>query len=309
MIQDFIGLFYLLWPGLFLLSFFVFLAGFLFAISLGSAFAIGILLVYYAYIHLKKRGFFDWLSSKQKLFGEKLLSHIRSTFLLKGDLNGIPNGPVLYIAHPHGLFSMAPFLHWASQVTEWPFHRKVHIAIHSIFFSIPIVREICESFGAIEATDSEIRRILEKGESVALLTGGVHELTQTEPGKLKLVLKKRRGFARVAFDLKIPIIPVLTFGENELFPPLQGGWTSIIQQSLYKFLRVSIPLPTFASIKNWFSLLKGPLLPPVETWIGSPILPSKEKNVETLRETVLQGFTNLYTIGKPTSFHGSLEFL
>jgi 1-acyl-sn-glycerol-3-phosphate acyltransferase len=303
--QDIVGALYLLWPVTILGAIVFFLAGILFAISVGSILVIGLLLMYYAYIYAKKRGFFEWLQAKHKIVGEALAGHVRETFLLKGNLV-LPEGPVLYVAHPHGLFSMAPFLHWAAQVTAWSSRRPVRIAIHSIFFRIPIVREVCEHFRAIEATDEEIRKVIESGESVALLTGGVRELSMTEPGKMILVLKKRRGFARLAKELGVPIVPVLTFGENELFPPISGFWTNWIQTYLHKILGISIPLPTWQSVKHWFLLLKGPLPAKVETWIGEPVETTKIQT-ETIRAHVVKAFEKLYAEGRPSGYPLTME--
>lgn len=309
MIQDIMGVLYLFWPITITASIVFFLAGFLFAISLGGLVAIGLLIGYYTWVYLKKKGLFSWLEKKHKIVGEKLRSHIRETFVLKGHLEELPSGPVLYVAHPHGLFSMAPFLHWAAEMTSWPGARKVHIAIHSIFFQIPVVRELCEYFGAIEATDEEISEKLKAGDSVALLTGGVREISATEPGRMKIFLKKRKGFARVAREFGVPIVPVLTFGENELFPPVEGFWTDKFQGFLRSWLGLAIPLPTFQSFKNWFGLLQGPLQPPVETWIGAPIATKLAKNLQEVREAVFKGFEALYQEGRPTHYPEGLEIL
>lgn len=306
MIQDVIGSVYLLWPLMVIVLIVIFLAGFLLAVSLGGLFAIGFLTTYYLYVYLKKRGFFlslyEWLQQKNKLVGKSLTTHIQETFVIKGHLNEVPNGPVLYVAHPHGLFSMAPFIHWAAGVTEWPAARKVHIAIHSVFFKIPFVREFCEHFEAIEATDEEIRRVLTSGESVALLTGGIREISATKPGQMKIHLKKRKGFARVAKEIGVPIVPVLTFGENELFPPVSGFWNDWVQTYLKSWLGIAIPFPTWASFKNWFQLLQGPLSSKVVTWIGKPVATNEKTSIETIRKHIFVAFEDLYKEGRPQHY-------
>jgi 1-acyl-sn-glycerol-3-phosphate acyltransferase len=313
MIQDVIGTVYLFWPLSVIAFFLVFLAGFLFAVSLGGLFALSLLGLYYVHIYLKKRGVFDtmtrWIQTNTTILGGKLKENVRQTFVLKGALEKIPEGPVLYVAHPHGLFSMAPFLHWASEVTSWPAGRKVHIAIHSIFFRIPLVRELCEYFGAIEATDEEIREVLKKGESVALLAGGVREIEETSPGRMRIYLRKRKGFARIAKELQVPIVPVLTFGENELFPPIQGFWTDWVQTYMRSWLGIAMPLPTLESFRNWFKLLRGPLPVQVETWIGEPVFTKNKKTVETIRNHIFSGFVTVYREGKPVGYPREIEIL
>jgi 1-acyl-sn-glycerol-3-phosphate acyltransferase len=305
MIQDIVGALYLFWPVTILGATLFFIAGFLFAISIGGLLVIGLLIFYYLYIYLKKHGTFDslnrWLLTKKIVVGHHLHQNIQETFVLKGDIHGIPEGPLLYIAHPHGLFSMAPFFHWVANLTQWPAEKKVRIAIHSIFFRIPIVRELCESVGAIEATEDEIRAVLEGGESVAILTGGVREISMTEPGRVVLNLKKRRGFAKIAKELGVPIVPVLTFGENELFPPIQGFWTDVVQGYLRAWLGIAIPIPTFASIRNWYGLVRGPLPAKVETWIGTPIQ-TKKSSIHLIRTQVIAGFEEIYREGRPEGF-------
>lgn len=309
--KDVLGTLYLLWPAIiFAIILFTILS-----ILLGGVFIVFLLIGYYTYGWLKKKGVFDmllsWIRINERLIGNELQDHLQKTFLLRGNVNEMNlKTPTLYIAHPHGLFSMAPFLHWAIQVTDWPKGgNKIHIAVHSIFFKIPLVKELMESYGAIEATEEEIRRVLESGESVALLTGGVEELNQTESGKMNIVLKKRKGFLRIARDLNIPIVPVLTFGENELFPPIQGYWIKKSQEYLKKWFGIAMPIPTWQSIENWFSLLKGPLEQKVVTWIGKPVLVEKKETLTSLQNRIMNGILQLYEEGRPEHYSKMLNIV
>jgi len=298
MINDTLNAMYLLWPLTVAVIILSILVGILVAFFVGSVVIAAAIGVWYLWTWLKDEGYLAvvWgVAEKQKTQFQKNLA---ATFQVRGEA---PKGPVLYIAHPHGLFSMAPFLHWAAGATAWPADRPVRIALHSIFFKIPIVRELMESYGTIQATESTIRAALERGESVALLTGGIQELQLTAVNRMRLVLKKRKGFLRIARDLQVPIIPVLTFGENELFPPLRGPWMDFGQRGLKNWFGISIPVPTTESIVNWFTLLSAPLTPPVVTWVGPPILdPTHEKVVEAM--------SALYAKGRPEGW-ADLEIL
>jgi 1-acyl-sn-glycerol-3-phosphate acyltransferase len=307
--KDVLGTLYLLWPaiviGIVILT--------VLSILLGGVFIVFLLMGYYAFQWLKKKGVFEvlfsWLRMNEKIIGDELQNHLQKTFLLRGNLSKETlEIPTLYIAHPHGLFSMAPFLHWAAGVTEWPkTSTKIHIAVHSIFFKIPFVKELMESYGAIEATEEAIRRVLQQGDSVALLTGGVEELNKTESGKMNIVLKKRTGFLRIARDLEIPIVPVLTFGENELFPPIRGYWIAKVQDYLKKWFGIALPIPTWQSIENWFSLLKGPLEQKVITWVGKPILSNKKESLQTIRDKIIHAVVELYKEGRPIHYPHTLQ--
>jgi Diacylglycerol acyltransferase len=172
-VGDTLSSFYIFWPLILLIIIGSIIIGILFAISVGSILLLCMIGVYYLYIWLTDVGFFIYCKGIFRVQEVLLKKNIRETFQLRGE---VPEGPVLYIAHPHGLFSMAPFFHWSIGATEWPADRPVRVAMHSIFFKIPIVRELIEMHGIIQATESSIRSYLEKGDSVAILTGGVQEL-------------------------------------------------------------------------------------------------------------------------------------
>lgn len=309
MIGDVLSLLYLFWPLSIASIMICFLCGLFFAINIGSFLFGFVFIVYYIYNYLKRKGVFaylyKWLFETSITISTRLQKNIKGTFVYKGD---IPKTPALYIAHPHGLFSMAPFLHWAARITDWPSDKKMCIAVHSIFFKIPIVCELMESFGAIEATEVAISQKLKEGISVVVLTGGIRELHETHPGKMKLILKKRKGVFRIAEDLQIPIVPVLTFGENELFPPIQSAWARIIQKYLKIWLGIGMAFPTLSSVKNWFLLLNAPLQDQVITWIGNPVVPNK-KSISVFQDEIFVEFQRLFTAGKPVGYTGDLEIV
>jgi 1-acyl-sn-glycerol-3-phosphate acyltransferase len=288
---DTLSSFYIFWPFILLVIIGSIIIGILFAISVGSILLLCMIGVYYLYIWLTDVGFFIYCKGIFRIQEVLLKRNIRETFRIRGEAHV---NPVLYIAHPHGLFSMAPFFHWCIGATEWPADRPVRVAMHSIFFKIPIVREIIEFHGIIQATESSIRSYLEKGESVAILTGGVQEQNLTQSHHMKIVLRKRKGFLRIARSLGVPIVPILTFGENELFPPLTGPWIDWGKRLLKKELGITIPIPTWQSIVNWSSLLQRPLDPPVVTWIGEPILSGRMSDV-------IAGIEELYQKGRSSA--------
>jgi 1-acyl-sn-glycerol-3-phosphate acyltransferase len=298
MIAETLSAMYLLWPLTVAVIILSIIVGLLIAFFVGSLAVGGAIAVWYVWTWLKDEGYLAAAWGVAEAQKTRFQENLAATFQVRGE---IPKGPVLYIAHPHGLFSMAPFLHWSASATAWPTDRPVRIAMHSIFFKIPVIRELMEMYGNIQATEPTIRTALERGESVALLTGGIQELQLTAVKRMRIVLKKRKGFLRIARDLKVPIIPVLTFGENELFPPSRGPLIDFVQRGLKNWFGIAIPVPTVESIGNWFNLLSEPLTPPVVTWVGKPIK-------DPTHEKVLVAMTALYKEGKPEGY-GDLEIL
>jgi 1-acyl-sn-glycerol-3-phosphate acyltransferase len=312
-LQEILTTAYLLWPITIGVIVILCILGFLFLISISSIIGFSALAFYYGYHWLKKKGFFSWMwrnfTEQQQNLTDSIGTNIRETFFLKGIENLEDKKAYLFLAHPHGLFSMAPFFHWGIQLGHWPSEKPIKIAIHSIFFKIPFVRELMEANHCIEVNEDEIRATLESGTSVVVLTGGVQEISHTEPGILKVVLKKRQGVLRIAKELQAPIVPVLTFGENELFPPLKHKILEKIQEYLHAWFHIALPVPTWESIQNWFTLLRKPLDSPVITYIGKPIYCKKNEGIEGSRKKVISEFERIYKANRPEHYSESLIIL
>jgi 1-acyl-sn-glycerol-3-phosphate acyltransferase len=287
MTDDILGLFYMIWPLTITCITFCFIGAFVFVISFSGFLAGLFLIVYYGYYYLKDNGYIDFIYQRATTIRHDLLQNLRTTFVLRGHLDTLPKTATLFVAHPHGLFFMGPFFHWAVRISEWPEGvPRVHPAIHSIFFRIPIVREIMEAHGAIEATEEAIENCLRKGESVMLMPGGIQEIQKTSSKEFIIFLKKRRGYLRIAKRTGVPIVPVLTTGETELFVPMEGQIINKIHESLKTWFGLAVPIPTINSLWKWFGLFREPLPNPVETWIGRPIFEITQKNVLSELENV-----------------------
>ena len=281
-------LFYMIWPLTITCITFCFLGAFLATIAASGAITACLVIAYYGYHWLRKHGYIEWILRELDLRVSRLRGNIRATFLLRGHLKEIPTEPILYIAHPHGLFFMAPFFHWAARVTDWPEGlARVRPAVHSIFFKIPGVRELFEAHGAIEATEKEIEATLRRGYSVILMPGGVQEIGCASGTQLTVVIRKRRGYLRIAQRVGCPIVPVLTFGEAELFQPMRGlEW---FHRYCKAWFGLAVPIPSLASFFRWFGLFEKPL-EPVETWIGPAIRsPTQKKVIAGLRALFEEG--------------------
>jgi hypothetical protein len=276
-------LFYMIWPLTITCITFCFLGAFLATIAASGAAAGLAVVAYYGFHWLRDHGYIEWILAELRGRAERLHGNLRATFLLRGHLKEIPAEPVLYIAHPHGLFFMAPFFHWAARITDWPEGlARVRPAVHSIFFKIPGVRELMEAHGAIEATEREIEATLRSGDSVILMPGGVQEIGCKG---LTVVIRQRRGYLRIAQRVGCPIVPVLTFGEAELFQPMGGlDW---FHRYCKAWFGLAVPIPSLASLGRWFELFERPLKP-VETWIGESIRSPTQKKVVAALEALFK---------------------
>lgn len=49
------------------------------------------------------------------------------------------------------------------------------------------------------------------------MIGGAQEALNARPGMYKLVLKRRKGFVKLAIETGTPIVPVFSFNEVEVY--------------------------------------------------------------------------------------------
>lgn len=59
-----------------------------------------------------------------------------------------------------------------------------------------------------------------------LAIGGATESLYASPGTMDLVLHRRKGFVRVALQTGASLVPVINFGENEVYSTIRGNPSS-----------------------------------------------------------------------------------
>ncbi len=241
---------------------------------------------YGAYAVLRDTGLLEQLIQKSKSIWRFLSNdvelNVRKTFVMR-NLHLLPKRNALYICHPHGLFGYSWLLHFCYGIGEWPQEvPKPVLAIHSILFRIPFVRDVLEQCNCIEAKETTIQECLGKGKSVAIVTGGIEEMVYNGNKQVKLVLKKRKGYARIAKQCGAPIVPLFTRGENELFPTETFWLWSKLRHLVRKWTGLEVPLPSWTSMKRWIQILHKPLETPIETYVVG-IVDTQKQNEDAIR--------------------------
>jgi hypothetical protein len=87
----------------------------------------------------------------------------------------------------------------------------------TVMFKIPLVRELFLNMGYVDASRSVASQVLEEGRSLYVCTGGEEESMYTTPGKDTVVLKRRKGFVRLALSYGADLVPVFGVGNNDLY--------------------------------------------------------------------------------------------
>ncbi|KAF3942131.1 hypothetical protein ABW19_dt0206215 [Dactylella cylindrospora] len=110
-----------------------------------------------------------------------------------------------------------------------------------------------------------------RGRGITIVIGGAQESLYAKPGTM--TLKMRKGFLRVAVRTGAHLVPVLSFGENDLFDQLIPEKSSLIhkfQILVKKVFGFTIPLFHARGIFN-YDVGLVPYRTPVNTVVGRPI--------------------------------------
>ncbi|KAF3078527.1 diacylglycerol O-acyltransferase 1, variant 4 [Orbilia oligospora] len=93
---------------------------------------------------------------------------------------------------------------------------------------------------------------MKKGQGITIVIGGAQESLFAKPGNM--TLKMRKGFLRVAVRTGAHLVPVLSFGENDLFDqliPEKTSWVHKFQILVKKVFGFTIPLFHARGIFNY----------------------------------------------------------
>lgn len=99
------------------------------------------------------------------------------------------------------------------------------------------------------ASEKSLNYVLSKSEGgnvAVLMVGGAAEAFNCRPGSYKLVLRKRKGFARVALKNGTPLVPVFSFGETDVFSQVEnpeGSRVRRMQEWLKKYIGLAPAIP------------------------------------------------------------------
>ncbi|GAB6029649.1 Diacylglycerol O-acyltransferase 2 [Chamberlinius hualienensis] len=213
-----------------------------------------------------------------------------------------PNKNYIMGSHPHGIFTLGSFLNFNTEMNDFtnlfPGIKSCTVSLDQLLW-VPILRDLLLLFGNSSSSRSGIAHHLEnegKGNVVIIVIGGIEELSKGNANEMLLVLRKRRGFVKVAITSGADLIPTITFGENEVFPTRTPTWLQLnVFQKLEDFIKHYLGLPfsymaTFNVAINAL-YMRIPSRIPVTTIVGKPIEVVKDPNPD---EETISFYQNKY---------------
>lgn len=146
---------------------------------------------------------------------------------------------------------------------------------------MPLYREYALKMGLASVSKESIMNILSRGGSngegmgraVTIVVGGARESLDAVPHSLRLVLRKRKGFVKLAIRTGADLVPVLAFGENELYDQVQPEQHPFIHKAqlvVKKVLGFTIPLFHARGVFN-YDVGMMPYRRPLNIVVGRPI--------------------------------------
>ncbi|XP_039225621.1 2-acylglycerol O-acyltransferase 2-A-like [Crotalus tigris] len=227
------------------------------------------------------------------------------TLVKTADLD--PSKNYIFGCHPHGVMSIGGIINFTTEATGFSKHfpgLKPHLMTLSVLFRAPFFRDYVMSLGVIPSSKESASYVLRKkegGNIIIISVGGAKEALDAHPGTYTLVLQNRKGFVRLAIENGTPLVPVFSFGENELYDQVEnpkGSWVRWAQDCLQKIMGFSLPLFYARGIFQYtFGFV--PYRKPIFIVVGKPIQVGKKHNpsqdeVDELHKRYLEALCKLF---------------
>ncbi|KAK5987689.1 Diacylglycerol O-acyltransferase 2A [Cladobotryum mycophilum] len=196
-----------------------------------------------------------------------------------------PNRKYVFGYHPHGIISHGAWAAFGTNALGFP--EKFPGITNSLLtldsnFRIPFYRDWILAMGMRSVSKESIRNHLTKGgpdgkgqgRAVTIVVGGARESLEAQPGTLRLVLKGRKGFVKMALRTGADLVPVLAFGENDLYDQLSPKTHPMvhkIQMIVLKVFKFTVPALHGRGLLNYDVGLM-PYRRPVNIVVGKPLV-------------------------------------
>ncbi|RKF62151.1 Diacylglycerol O-acyltransferase 2A [Erysiphe neolycopersici] len=205
----------------------------------------------------------------------------------------MPTRKYIFGYHPHGIISMGAFAAFCTEALDFsrlfPGIKNTLLTLDSNF-RIPFYREYALAMGLASVSRESCENLLSKGglnnegmgRAITIVVGGARESLDAQPGTMRLILKGRKGFIKLALRTGADLVPVLGFGENDLYDqvhPIEYPKIHRIQLLFKKLLGFTIPLFHARGIFN-YDIGWMPYRKPLNIVVGRPILVRQNLNPE-----------------------------
>lgn len=216
-----------------------------------------------------------------------------------------PTKNYLFCSAPHGILSTGVFGAFGTDILgckeTFP-GLDVRVVVLDQHFKIPVFRDYVLMNGAVSSNEESLNYQLSTkpeppftGKATVLIVGGAAESLECTLGTYRLLLKRRKGFVKLALKHGSPLVPVFSFGETDIYDQVYGAEGSRlkkIQHYIRKFIGLA---PIILKGRGFFQYSFGiiPYRKPVTTVVGSPLeLPKISEPTKEQIDEYHEKFTN-----------------
>ncbi|SPO28360.1 probable diacylglycerol acyltransferase type 2b [Ustilago trichophora] len=221
-----------------------------------------------------------------------------------------PDRPYIFGYHPHGILGVAAVANLATDATEFPSSFPgitPHLLTLATNFTIPLFRDCLMAMGICSVSKRSCEAILKKGKgsAIAIVVGGASESLAAHPGTADLTLKRRLGFIKIAIRNGADLVPVFSFGENDVYEQLsneEGTKIFALQKKFQAVFGFTLPFFHGRGLFN-YSIGLMPYRHPIVSVVGKPIHvkqnpnPSKEE-IEEVQNRYIEELMNIWETWK-----------
>ncbi|RDW77139.1 hypothetical protein BP6252_05192 [Coleophoma cylindrospora] len=195
-----------------------------------------------------------------------------------------PTRKYIFGYHPHGIISHGAFAAFSTEALGFsqlfPGIKNTLLTLDSNF-RIPFYRDYALAMGLASVSKESCENLLSRGgpnkegmgRAITIVIGGARESLDAQPYSLRLVLQRRKGFVKMAIRTGADLVPVLAFGENDLYDQFSAETHPKIhkfQLLVKKVMGFTIPLFHARGVFNYDVGLM-PYRRPLNIVVGRPI--------------------------------------
>ncbi|KAF8735167.1 hypothetical protein AX14_002622 [Amanita brunnescens Koide BX004] len=216
----------------------------------------------------------EWFRSS--IFWRYFADYYPASFLKEAELP--PDRPYVFGYHPHGIIGMGALATFATEATGFSEAFpgiKPHLLTLTSNFKSPFYRDILLALGICSVSRESCSNILKggPGSAITIVIGGAAESLSAHPGTADLTLKKRLGFIKIAIRHGADLVPVFSFGENDIYQQManeKGTTIYALQRKFQSIFGFTLPLFHGRGLLN-YNLGLMPYRRRIVAVIGNPI--------------------------------------
>src|SRR3954447_11696652 len=195
----------------------------------------------------------------------------------RADVSGLEripdSGPVLLVGnHSGGTMIADSFVFAQAFYDRFGPDRRFHQLAHDLVFRFPGLRTLVERYGTVPASPANMRRALDRDAALLVYPGGDEESFRPSWESSQVNFAGRTGFARLALEHDVPVVPIVALGGQETALFLGRGRRLAETLALDRLLRLKV-IPPVLGPPFGATLLALPLRWPLPAKIRVRVMP------------------------------------